>query len=74
MPGEKAYIVDVNNHKLCEKFFEMGVFPGDLVEVQINASGNNQITVRINSRTFRIFKKAAEHVMTGAVDKQVCLN
>ena len=70
-PGEKAFIVDMRNSKLCEKLFELGVFPGDLVEMKENNSDNNSIVVRINEHTFNIYRKAAETIITNVVSFQV---
>lgn len=73
-PGEKAFIVDVRNSKLCEKLFEMGVFPGDLVEMKENNSANNSIVVAINNNTFNIYRQAAETIITNVVSFQISLN
>jgi Fe2+ transport system protein FeoA len=73
-PGEKAFIIDMKNSNLCERFFEMGVFPGDMIEVRENSSDNNSIVVFINNHTFNIYKKAAETIMTNVVSYEFCLN
>lgn len=73
-PGEKAFIVDMRNSKLCEKLFELGVFPGDLVEMKENDSENNSIIVTINDNTFNIYKQAAETIITNVVSFQIGLN
>lgn len=74
VPGEKAFIVDMRNTKLCEKFFELGVFPGDLVEMKENNSANNSVVVTINNHTFNIYRPAAETIITNVVSFQVSLN
>ena len=73
-PGEKAFIVDMRNSKLCEKLFELGVFPGDLVEMKENDSENNSIIVTINDHTFNIYRQAAETIITNVVSFQFGLN
>ena len=73
-PGEKAFIVDMRNSKLCEKLFELGVFPGDLVEMKENNSDNNSIIVSINDHTFNIYRQAAETIITNVVSFQISLN
>ncbi len=72
--GEKAYIVDMRNSNLCEHFFEMGVFPGDLIEVKENRSDNNSLVVCINNKNFNIYKKAAETIITNVVSFEINLN
>ncbi|HLP52064.1 MAG TPA: FeoA family protein [Chitinophagales bacterium] len=74
VPGEKAFIVDMRNTKLCEKFFELGVFPGDMVEMKENNSANNSVVVTINNHTFNIYRPAAETIITNVVSFQVSLN
>ncbi len=73
-PGEKAFIVDMRNSKLCEKLFELGVFPGDLVEMKENNTDNNSIVVSINKHTFNIYREAAETIITNVVSFQISLN
>ncbi|MFN8322085.1 MAG: FeoA family protein [Chitinophagales bacterium] len=73
-PGEKAYIVDMRNSKLSEKLFELGVFPGALVEMKENCRSNNSLVVAINNHTFNIYKKAAETIITNAVSFEISLN
>lgn len=73
-PGEKAFIVDMRNSKLCEKLFELGVFPGDLVEMKENNIDNNSIIVSINEHTFNIYREAAETIITNVVSFQISLN
>ena len=73
-PGEKAFIVDMRNSKLCEKLFELGVFPGDLVEMKENDSTNNSIVVTINDHTFNIYRQAAETIITNVVSFEISLN
>ena len=73
-PGEKAFIVDMRNSKLCEKLFELGVFPGDLVEMKENDSTNNSIVVAINNHTFNIYRQAAETIITNVVSFEISLN
>lgn len=72
--GERAYIVDISNNKLCEKLFEMGVFPGDLVEMKENGAGHNSIVISVNNQTFNIYRKAAEKIITNKVCFEVSLN
>lgn len=72
--GEKAYIVDMRNSKFCEFFFELGVFPGDLIEVKENYSNNNSLIVCVNNKNFNIYKKAAETIITNAVSFEINLN
>jgi len=73
-PGQRAFIVDMKNSLFCEKLFELGVFPGDLVEIKENTGSNNSIVVKINNHTFNIFKSAAETIITNVVSFEVCLN
>lgn len=73
-PGEKAFIVDMRNSKLCERLFELGVFPGDLVEMKENNTNNNSIVVSINEHTFNIYREAAETIITNVVSFQISLN
>ena len=73
-PGEKAFIVDMRNSKLCEKLFELGVFPGDLVEMKENNSETNSIVVAINNHTFNIYRQAAETIITNVVSFEISLN
>ena len=73
-PGQKAYIVDMKNGHFCEKLFEMGVFPGDMVEIKEIANDHNSIVVRINNRTYNINKGAAETIITNVVSFEFCLN
>lgn len=73
-PGERAYIVDMRNAQLCERLFELGIFPGDLVEVKSTSPDNNSIVVTINDNIFNIYKKAAETIITHVVSFQFCLN
>jgi Fe2+ transport system protein FeoA len=72
--GERAYIVDIGNHKLCEKLFEMGVFPGDMVEMKENAITHNSIVVKVNDQTLNIYRPAAEKIITNVVSFEVSLN
>lgn len=72
--GERAYIVDMKNSRLCEKLFEMGVFPGAIVEVQFNAEDHSSIIVKINGHTYNIYKPAAETIITNAVLFEMSLN
>ena len=73
-PGEKAFIVDMYNSKLCERLFELGVFPGDVVVMEENCANTNLIVVSINNHTFNIYKKAAETIITNSVNFEVCMN
>ena len=72
--GERAYIVDMKNSLLCEKLFEMGVFPGDLVEVKENHRHHNSIVVVIKEKVFNIYKPAAETIITNYVHFETSLN
>jgi Fe2+ transport system protein FeoA len=74
LPGEKAYIIDMRNPRLCILFFEMGVFPGDLVEVRENIAEKCSLIVHINNRSYTIYKKEAETILTNKVSLEVCLN
>ena len=74
LPGERAFIVDMRNNLLCEQLFEMGVFPGDMVEIKENSTENQSIVVKINNRTYNLFKGAAETIITNVVSFEVCLN
>ena len=73
-PGEKAFIVDMRNTILCEKLFEMGVFPGDLVEMKENNANTNSVVVKINNHTFNIYRPAAETIITNVVSFEMSLN
>jgi len=73
-PGEKAFIVDMRNSKLCEKLFELGVFPGDLVEMKENISENNSIVLLITDPTFKLYRPAAETIIINVVSFQISLN
>lgn len=73
-PGEKAFIVDMRNSRLCERLFELGVFPGDMVEVKENSPAHNSLSIIVNNRTLNIYKKAAETIITNVVSFDVCLN
>lgn len=73
-PGEKAFIVDMRNTILCEKLFEMGVFPGDMVEMKENNRETNSVVVKINNLTFNIYRPAAETIITNVVSFEVSLN
>lgn len=72
--GERAYIVDMQNSLLCEKLFEMGVFPGDLVEVKVNSKENNLLVVVIKGQTLKIYKPAAETIITNTIHFETSLN
>lgn len=74
IPGEKAYIVDMQNSRLSEKLFELGVFPGALVEMRENNASNNSLVVSINNSTYNIYKKAAETIITNVVSFEINLN
>ena len=73
-PGEKAFIVDMRNSKLCEQLFELGVFPGDYVEMKENSSGTNSLVVVINKKKYTIYRNAAETIITNVVSFEVSLN
>ena len=72
--GERAYIVDMKNSLLCEKLFELGVFPGDVVEVKINCAQTNTLLVTIKGHTFNIYKPAAETIITNSFLFEASLN
>lgn len=72
--GEKAFIVDMRNSKLCDELFKLGVFPGDLVEMKENDKSNNSLVVRINDKNFNIYKNAAETIITNVVSFEFALN
>jgi Fe2+ transport system protein FeoA len=74
VPGEKAFIVDMRNARLCEKLFELGIFPGDLVEVKAKSADDDSIVVHINNNIFNLYKKTAETIITQAVNFTVHLN
>ena len=73
-PGQKAFIVDMKNSQLCETLFEMGVFPGDLVEIKEISAENQSVIVKINNHTYNIFNGAAETIITNVVSFDICLN
>ena len=73
-PGQRAFIVDMRNSHYCEKLFELGVFPGDMVEIKENPGDGHSIVVKINNHTYNIFKGAAESIMTNIVSFDICLN
>lgn len=73
-PGERAYIVDMNNSLICEKLFELGVFPGSIVEMKYNAAQHNSVIVTINGHTYNLFKPAAETIMTSTIFFEIGLN
>lgn len=72
--GERAYIVDMRNSKLCEKLFELGVFPGDMVEVKQNCMNSHSMVVSVNNKTYNIYRPAAETILTNSVSFQINLN
>jgi Fe2+ transport system protein FeoA len=72
--GERAFIVDMRNNLFCQRLFELGVFPGAMVEVTENSGENNSIVVKINNHSYNIFKGAAETIITHVVSFDVCLN
>lgn len=72
--GEKAFIVDMRNSKLCDELFKLGVFPGDLVEMQENSIFNNSLVVKINNKKFNIYKNAAETIITNVISFEFALN
>jgi Fe2+ transport system protein FeoA len=74
VPGEKAFIVDMRNEWLCEKLFELGIFPGDLVEVKEISEDENSIVVHINNHIFNIYKQTAETIITNVVSFSFHLN
>lgn len=73
-PGERAFIVDMKNPRLCEKLLDMGVFPGDLVVMKENNAEQKSIVVSINNRQYNIYRKAAETIITNTVSFEVNLN
>ena len=64
----------MRNGRLCEKLFELGIFPGDLVEVKSNSVDDNSIVVHINNNVFNIYKKTAETIITNVVSFTYHLN
>ena len=72
--GEKAYIVDIGNPLFCEKFFDLGIFPGDLVEVKENSLNSNSLIVCVNKKVFNIYKRMAETIITNVVSFEINLN
>ena len=72
--GARAYIVDMRNTKFSEKLLELGILPGDLVEVKHNCQLNNSMIVTVNNKTFNIFRPAAETIITNQVSFEICLN
>ena len=64
----------MRNARLCEKLFELGVFPGDAVEVKENLKDTNSLVVRIRNKTFNIYRPAAETIITHVVSFEVSLN
>lgn len=72
--GERAYIVDMLSAQLCERLFEMGVFPGDMVIVKENKKDAGSLLVSINNKTFNINRKAAEMIITNVVSFEISLN
>ena len=72
--GERAYIVDMQNTKLCEKLFELGVFPGDMVQMKENLADTNSLIVCINNHNYNILKVAAETIITNVVSFEISLN
>ncbi|MBL7776799.1 MAG: ferrous iron transport protein A [Chitinophagales bacterium] len=73
-PGEQAYIVDMQNNRICEKLFEHGVFPGDLVLMKQNCEESNSLVIVVNNKTFNLYKPAAETIITNVVSFEVSLN
>jgi Fe2+ transport system protein FeoA len=73
-PGERAFIVDMRNEQFCERLFELGIFPGDMVEVKENSPDNGSIVVHINNHLFNIYRKAAETIITNIVSFEISLN
>jgi Fe2+ transport system protein FeoA len=72
--GERAYIVDLRDGTLCLQLFELGCFPGDLVEVKENCADKNSIIIVINNTTINLYKKAAETIITNTVSFEFSLN
>lgn len=54
--------------------FELGVFPGDLVEMKENNTNTNSVVVTINNHTFNIYRPAAETIITNVVSFEISLN
>lgn len=73
-PGERAFIVDMKNGHFCTKLFELGVFPGDMVEIKENTSDTQSIVFKINGRTYNLIKGVAETIITNVVSFDICLN
>jgi Fe2+ transport system protein FeoA len=72
--GEKAFIVDMRDEELCKTLFELGVFPGDLLEVKENQIDTNSVIVRVNNRTLNLFRNSAETIITNIVSFEFNLN
>lgn len=72
--GERAFIVEINNEKLQDKFFELGIFPGDEVIMKINNNDHNSVVISIRGQTLNLFKPAAETIITQAISFEFSLN
>lgn len=73
-PGERAFIVDLRNPRLSEKLFELGIYPGALIEVKEHREGSSYMRIAVNRRDYNIFKHAASTIMTNIVSYQFELN
>lgn len=72
--GEYAYIVDLKDNEVCEDFFDMGCFPGDLIRVLENNPNKDSMKVSCKNFQFPIYKKAAKKVITNVVSFEISLN
>ena len=72
--GQKAFIVDMRNAELCERLFELGVFPGDMIEVKRNSETDSSMIFKVNNQSFNIHKNIAETIITNVVSFEIHLN
>lgn len=73
-PGEKAFIVDLQNPRLSEKLLELGIYPGALIEVKEHNDEGNYMRVQVNRKDYNIFKHAASTIITNIVSLEFDLN
>ena len=72
--GEYGYIVDLRDHDVCEDFFDMGCFPGDMITVLENNPSKDSMQVSCKNFQFPIYKRAAKKVITNIVSLEMHLN
>jgi Fe2+ transport system protein FeoA len=72
--GEKAFIVDLRNPRLSEKLFELGIYPGALIEVKEHREEANYMLIHVNRKDYNIFKHAASTIITNNVSLEFELN